>query len=71
MSSTPPGGVGLGIGAPSGTSGCILATFTTSALPSSTPQISVNEPVGTYCAQIYDTGSLTASSAFTVTILHP
>jgi hypothetical protein len=48
-----------------------MATFTTSALPSSTAQISVNEPAGTYCAQIYDTGTLTVSSAFTVTILHP
>jgi hypothetical protein len=71
MSSAPPGGVGLGVGTPNGTSGCTLATFTTSALPSSTAQISVNEPAGTYCAQIYDTGSLTVSSAFTVTILHP
>jgi hypothetical protein len=48
-----------------------MATFTTSALPSSAAQISVNEPAGTYCAQIYDTGSMTVSSAFTVTILHP
>ncbi|HEY1911042.1 MAG TPA: hypothetical protein VGG73_08970 [Vicinamibacterales bacterium] len=71
MSSVPPGGVGLGIGTPTGVSGCSLATFTTSALPSTTAQIAVNEPVGTYCAQIYDTGSMTVSSAFTVAIIHP
>ena len=63
--------VGLGIGTPSGTTSCTLSSFTSSAVAGSTPQITVTENPGTYCAQIYDVGNITTPSTFSITIVHP
>ena len=61
--------VGLGIGTPAGT-GCSLSTALT-AQPALTAQLSTSTPATTYCADIYDIGSLTVPAAFTVRIVHP
>lgn len=63
--------VGLGIGTPSGTTSCTLSSFTSSAVAASTPQITVTENPGSYCAQISDVGNLTTPSTFTISIVHP
>jgi hypothetical protein len=63
-------GIGLGLGTPNGTTGCTLANFTTSAVGSSTAQISVTESAGTYCAQVYDPGNLASASSFTISVSH-
>ncbi len=63
--------VGLGVGTPNASSGCALTSSTTSAVASSTPQISVTENPGSYCIQIFDVGNLTAPSTFTISIAHP
>ena len=63
-------GIGLGLGTPNGSTGCTLANFTTSAVGSSTAQISVTESAGTYCAQVYDPGNLASASTFTISVSH-
>jgi hypothetical protein len=63
-------GIGLGIGVPNGTTGCSLANFTASAAASSIAQITVTEPGGTYCAQVYDPGNLASTSTFTISVSH-
>ena len=67
---SPTSGIGLGLGTPSGTTGCTLTTFTTSAVPSSTAQISVNETAGSYCAQVYDPGNLATTTTFSISVSH-
>ena len=63
-------GIGLGLGVPAGTTGCTLSNFTTSAVPSSTAQISVNESAGSYCAQVYDPGTLSSTTTFSISVSH-
>jgi hypothetical protein len=63
--------VGLGIGAPNGTSSCVITSSNPTAIAGTTPQISVTEPAGSYCVQISDVGNLTAPSTFSITIVHP
>lgn len=63
-------GIGLGLGTPSGTTACTLTNFTTSAVASSTAQISVDETAGSYCVQVYDPGNLTGSLTFTLSVSH-
>lgn len=70
LSPSPPVGIGLGLGTPNGNSGCTLASFTTSATAASTPQITVTENAGTYCVQVYDPGTLTATTSFSVSVSH-
>jgi hypothetical protein len=63
--------VGLGIGIPqSNGSGCYL-TQTAPAAAAAAPQITVAVDAGTYCIRLYDTGSLVAQAAFSVTIVRP
>ncbi len=73
LSSTNPAGivVGLGVGIPrSNGAGCSLSrSVETVAGPS--PQITVTVDTGTYCAQIYDLGTLTDPLAFTLSISRP
>ena len=71
LSPAPASGVGLGLGTPNGTSSCTLATFTNSAAASTAAQITATENAGTYCAQVYDPGNLTAATTFSVSISHP
>lgn len=63
--------VTLGLGRPSGT-GCALGLSVT-AFPTSTetPHTSNILDAGVYCAQVTDSGTLTAPAAFTVAIAHP
>ena len=63
--------VGMGIGTPSGTTGCTLTSSNSSALAGSTPQITVRQPAGSYCVSVYDVGNLTAAAAFSVVVVHP
>ena len=70
VSPSTTSGIGLGLGTPSGTTTCTLSNFTTSAVPSSTAQISVNETAGSYCAQVYDPGSLNSTTTFSISISH-
>lgn len=63
--------VGLGIGIPNASgAGCNLNT-SVSATASSTAQITANIDVGTYCVELYDTGTLRADVSFAVRIVHP
>jgi len=71
LSPTATIAMGLGVGTPNGSSGCTLTSSTTSAVASTTPQITVTENPGSYCTQISDVGHLTAASTFTITIVHP
>ena len=70
VSPSSTSGIGLGLGTPSGTTGCTLTNFTTSAVPSSTAQISVNEVAGSYCAQVYDPGNLASTTTFSISVSH-
>lgn len=63
-------GIGLGVGTPNGTTVCTLTNFTTSAVASTTPQISVEEAAGSYCVQVYDPGNLTGPLTFTLSVSH-
>jgi hypothetical protein len=63
--------IGFMVGVPraNGT-GCIAnVSLTTEA--SGTPQISVVADPGSFCAQVYDVGTLREPLSFTVTIAHP
>lgn len=63
--------VGLGVGIPqSAGTGCLL-TQTTQTGASSSPQLTVPVDAGSYCVRLYDTGTLTATVAFTLTIVRP
>ena len=68
---SPNVAVGMGIGTPSGTTGCTLTSSNSSALAGSTPQITVSQPAGSYCVSVYDVGNLTAAAAFSVIVVHP
>jgi hypothetical protein len=60
----------LGLGTPNGTTACALTNFTTSAVASSTAQISVDENAGSYCVQVYDPGNLAGSLTFSLSVSH-
>lgn len=62
--------VGLGVGITATSAPCSLAQTVITAA-SSTPQIVTTADAGTYCVQLYDTGTLTDDTAFTVTVQHP
>jgi hypothetical protein len=63
--------VGLGVGIPQSTgTGCLL-TQTIQTGASSSPQLTVSVDAGTYCVRLYDTGTLAATVAFSVTIVRP
>ena len=51
-------GIGLGLGTPNGTTTCTFTHFTTSAVASSTAQISVDEAAGSYCVQVVQTPAI-------------
>jgi hypothetical protein len=70
LSSSSTGGVGLGIGTPAGTTACTLTTSTANATAASTAQITVTQNPGTFCVKVFDTGSLTTASTFTINIVH-
>lgn len=61
---------GLGLGVPATAAPCSLA-YSVVTGPSSAPQIVTTADAGTYCVQVYDTGTLTADTEFSVTVEHP
>jgi hypothetical protein len=65
------GPVGLGIGTPNGTTSCVMTSSSASVVPGGTPQISATENAGNYCVEIFDPGTLTASTTFSFTVVHP
>jgi hypothetical protein len=65
------GPVGLGLGTPNGTTSCVLTTSSASVVPGNSPQISATENAGNYCVEIFDPGTLTASTTFSITVVHP
>ena len=62
--------VGLGLGTPSGTNACTVTSSSPTASAGTTAQIAVTESPGTYCVQISDVGNLSATSTFSITIVH-
>jgi len=61
--------MGLGVGTPNGTD-CDVTNSVTTA-PGLTAQLVNSLTAATYCAKIYDLGSLTSNVNFTVRIVHP
>ena len=68
-----PVSVGIGLGVPSGLS-CVLslgAGTTATVQAGATPQISGTVLAGTFCVDIFDTGTLTAPVPYSLTVAHP
>ncbi len=63
--------VGLGIGIPNGTTSCTLASTSQSTVAGGSPQLSVSETAGTFCVAVFDPGTLTSATTFSVTVSHP
>jgi hypothetical protein len=76
---TPAAVVGLGVGVPNAGGGCNLtnsleasAAIADATTGATTPQLTIPAAVGTYCAEVYDSGQLGGiGRTFTVTISHP
>jgi hypothetical protein len=64
-------GVGLGLGTPNGTTSCSMTNSVSNAQPSSAAQLTVPAAAGTYCAVVFDPGSLTTATAFSLSVTHP
>jgi hypothetical protein len=61
---------GLSIGLPATGAPCSPSVSVVTG-PSTTPQLQAAVTAGTYCAQVFDTGSLREDTAFSITIEHP
>ncbi|HEX8029707.1 MAG TPA: hypothetical protein VF491_14635 [Vicinamibacterales bacterium] len=72
LKTTTPGDVpvGVGVGIPRSNGSCALSAAVDTAA-GSTAQISINAAAGTYCAKVYDLGTLLAPMAFTIAISRP
>lgn len=72
LTSTTPSGVtlGVGIGIPRSDGSCALNTGVQS-VAGSAAHIAVTAEAATYCAKVYDPGTLTAPIAFTILISRP
>jgi len=72
LKSTTPAGVaiGLGVGIPRSNGTCALSTAV-ETIAGATAQISVSADAGTYCAKVYDLGTLSAPLPFTIAISRP
>jgi len=68
---SPSVAMGLGIGTPNGSTACAMTSSTTTALPGSTPQLTVTEPPGNYCVSVYDVGNVTGTVTYSVIVAHP
>lgn len=61
--------LGMGLGIPDGVgSGCL---FTRSTETAAGGQLSATVDAGSYCVRVWDLGTLTATTSFTVTIVRP
>jgi hypothetical protein len=72
LKSTTPDGVviGLGIGIPRANGSCALSSAVETAA-GTTAQITLAADTGSYCARVYDLGTLTAPLPFTISISRP
>ena len=72
LTATSPAGValGLGIGIPRSNGSCALSAGV-QATAGGAAQISVTAEAATYCAKIYDPGTLTGPTSFTIVISRP
>jgi hypothetical protein len=66
----PSTSIGLGVGVRGTTVPCVLNRAVTTG-PGTAPQLSVSVDRGVYCVQVYDVGTLTAPTRFSVTITRP
>ena len=64
------GRAGLSIGLPATGAPCSPSVSVVTG-PSSVPQLQAAVTAGTYCAQVFDTGTLREDTAFSITIEHP
>ena len=65
---TIPAGVGIGV--PASGAPCSVAQSVITA-PADSPQIVTSADAGTYCAEVFDTGSLIQDTPFSLVIEHP
>jgi hypothetical protein len=72
LTTTAPSGValGLGIGIPRSNGSCALSAGV-EAVAGGTAQIAVTADAATYCAKVYDPGTVTAPTTFTIVISRP
>lgn len=61
---------GVGIGVPASGAPCSLAESVVTT-PGDAPQIVTSADAGTYCAQVFDPGSLSADTQFSLVIEYP
>jgi len=61
---------GVGIGVPASGAPCSLAESVVTT-PGDAPQIVTSADAGTYCAEVFDAGSLTQDTQFSLVIEHP
>lgn len=64
------GRAGISIGLPATGAPCSPSVSVVTG-PSTTPQLQAAVIAGTYCAQVFDTGTLREDTAFSMTIEHP
>ena len=62
--------LGLGLGTPKDDADCTLLSSNPDAFVQAKPQISVTTNAGGYCVQVFDTGHVSGSAAFSVVITH-
>lgn len=62
--------VGVSLGLPATGAPCSPSISVITG-PGSAPQVQTAVSAGTYCAQVFDTGTLKEDTAFTLTIEHP
>jgi len=65
---TIPAGVGIGV--PASGAPCSVAQSVIT-VPGDSPQIVTSADAGTYCAEVFDTGSLIQDTPFSLVIEHP
>ena len=65
------GTVGLGLGIPRSDGGGCLLTQSVTASPGGAPQLSAQVSAGTYCAKVFDTGTLVRPVTFVLQIVFP
>lgn len=72
LSTTVPSGVtlGLGIGIPRSNGSCALSAGV-QAIAGAAAQIALTAEAATYCAKVYDPGTVTEPTAFTIVISRP
>jgi len=72
LTATTPSGVtlGVGVGIPRGDGSCALQAAV-HTVAGAAPQIAISADSGTYCAKVYDPGTLMIPVPFTVSISRP